>query len=147
MYSHKNNTVKISHSESWEFSSYPPVKFVVFLKSRVYYSRVHILFLYVCKQIFRRSKVRISQKVKVAIMRNLRDTIFYMRTDVLQDWSVIKRPTEGSTRTTSGQTSTTSGKTSTTSTTSGRASAMSDQTSFASITSHKTGSAIINTLN
>ena len=116
--------MKISHSESWEFSSYPPVKFVFFLKSRVYYSRVHILlFLYVCKQIFRRSKVRISQRVKVAIMRNLRDTIFYMRTDVLQDWSVIKRPTEGSTRTTSGQTSTTSGKTSTTSTTSGRASA------------------------
>ena len=34
------------------------------------------MFLYVCKEIFRISKVRISPKVKVVTMRNLRYTIF-----------------------------------------------------------------------
>ena len=36
------------------------------------------MFLYVCKQTFRISKVCISQKVKGVIMRNLRGTIFFM---------------------------------------------------------------------
>ena len=46
------------------------------------------MFLYVCKQTFRISKVRISQKVKGVIMRNLRGTIFYMKTNVLQDFHI-----------------------------------------------------------
>ena len=37
------------------------------------------MFLYVCKQTFRKSKVRISQKVKGVIMRNLCKTIFIWR--------------------------------------------------------------------
>ena len=43
------------------------------------------MFLNVCKQIFHISKVRISQKVKRDIMLNLRDTIFYIKANVLQD--------------------------------------------------------------
>ena len=39
-------------------------------------------------QIFRISKERISQKGKGVILRNLRDTIFYMRTNVLQDFHI-----------------------------------------------------------
>ena len=34
------------------------------------------------------SKVGISQKVKGVIMPNLRDTIFYMKTNVLQDFHI-----------------------------------------------------------
>ena len=34
------------------------------------------------------SKVRISQKRKDVMMRNLRDTIFYMKTDVWQDFHI-----------------------------------------------------------
>ena len=33
-------------------------------------------------------KVRISQKMKGVIMRNLRDTIFYMKMNVLQDFRI-----------------------------------------------------------
>ena len=44
--------------------------------------------MYVYKQIFRIFKVRLSQKVKGAIMRNLRDTIFYMKSNVLQDFHI-----------------------------------------------------------
>ena len=44
--------------------------------------------MYVYKQIFRISKVRLSQKVKGVIMCNLRDTIFCMNTDVLQDFHI-----------------------------------------------------------
>ena len=39
-------------------------------------------------QIFRISKECISQKGKGVILRNLRDTIFYMRTNVLQDFHI-----------------------------------------------------------
>ena len=39
-------------------------------------------------QIFRISKERISQKVKGVILRNLCDTIFCMRTNVLQDFHI-----------------------------------------------------------
>ena len=39
---YENNTLKNLHSQLQEFSSYSPVKFVYFLKSR-------LLFLYVCK--------------------------------------------------------------------------------------------------
>ena len=46
------------------------------------------MFLYVCKQIFRKSKVKISQKVKGVIMCNQRDIIFYMKTNVLQDFYI-----------------------------------------------------------
>ena len=43
------------------------------------------MFLYVCKQTFCISKVRISQKVKDVIISNQRDRIFYMKTNVLQE--------------------------------------------------------------
>ena len=46
------------------------------------------MFLYVSKQIFRKSKVQISQKVKGVIMCNQRDIIFYMKTNVLQDFYI-----------------------------------------------------------
>ena len=46
------------------------------------------MFLHVCKQTFRISRVRISQKVIVGIMYNVRDAIFYMKTNVLQDFHV-----------------------------------------------------------
>ena len=42
------------------------------------------MFLYVWKQTFRTSKMRISQKGKGVIMRNLHDTNFYMKINVLQ---------------------------------------------------------------
>ena len=44
--------------------------------------------MYVCKQTFRIFKVCISQKVKCAIMRNLRGAIFCMKTNVLQDFYI-----------------------------------------------------------
>ena len=47
--------------------------------------------MYVCKQTFLISKVYISQKVKGVIMRNLRGTIFCMRTNVLQDFYICIR--------------------------------------------------------
>ena len=47
--------------------------------------------MYVCKQTFRIFKVRISQKVKCAIMRNLRGAIFCMKTNVLQDFYICIR--------------------------------------------------------
>ena len=46
------------------------------------------MFLYVCEQTFRKSKVRIFQKVNDVIMRNLCDTIFYLKTNVLQDFHI-----------------------------------------------------------
>ena len=46
------------------------------------------MFLHVCKQTFRISKVHISQKVKGVTMRNLRGTIFHMKTNVLQDFHI-----------------------------------------------------------
>ena len=46
------------------------------------------MFLYVCKQTFRKSKVRIFQEMKGIIMRNLRVTIFYIKTNVLQDFRI-----------------------------------------------------------
>ena len=49
------------------------------------------MFLYVCKQTFCKSKVRMSQKVKGVIMRNLRDTVFYMKTNVLQYFHICIR--------------------------------------------------------
>ena len=64
----------MSHPESKEFSSYSSVKIVFFLKSRLL-KRI-LFFLYVCKQTFRMFKVRISEKVKGVIMRNLRCTFF-----------------------------------------------------------------------
>ena len=42
------------------------------------------MFLYVCKQTFHISKVRIFQKVKGVIIRNLRDTVFYRKNNVLK---------------------------------------------------------------
>ena len=47
--------------------------------------------MYVRKQTFLISKVYISQKVKGVIMRNLRGTIFCMRTNVLQDCYICIR--------------------------------------------------------
>ena len=44
------------------------------------------MFLYVCKQTFHISKVCISQRVKGVIMRNLCDTVFYIKTNVLQNF-------------------------------------------------------------
>ena len=79
--SYKYHILKISHSESLEFSSYSLVKFLFFSKSIS-------LFLYICQQKFRISKVRISQKTKGVITRNLRDTIFSMKTNVLQDFHI-----------------------------------------------------------
>ena len=46
------------------------------------------MFLYVCKQTFRKSKVRIFQKVKGVLMSNLWDIIFYMKANVLQDFHI-----------------------------------------------------------
>ena len=46
------------------------------------------MFLYVCKQTFHISKVRISQKGKGVMMRNLRGTVFYMKTNELQDFHI-----------------------------------------------------------
>ena len=62
--SFRNTTLKISHSLSLECSSYLPVKFVFYLKSKKHIQ----LFLYVCKQTFHVSWVRVSQKVKGGIM-------------------------------------------------------------------------------
>ena len=42
------------------------------------------------------SKVRISQKVKGAIMRSLRGTVFYMKMNILQDFCIcISAPLTG----------------------------------------------------
>ena len=46
------------------------------------------MFLYVCKQTFRKSKLRISQKVKGVIMCNLCGTFFYVMTNVFQDFHI-----------------------------------------------------------
>ena len=43
-----------------------------------------LLFLYICKQTFRMSRVRISQGMKGITMRNLRDSGFYVKTNILQ---------------------------------------------------------------
>ena len=80
--------MKISHSESYEFSSYSPVKFVFFLKSRLLFSVFYYYFCMFCKQTFRIFKVRISKKVEGVIMRNLRVTFFYMKANVLQDFHI-----------------------------------------------------------
>ena len=46
------------------------------------------MFLYVCKRAFRISKVWISQRVKGVIMRNLCVTVFYIKTNVLQNFHI-----------------------------------------------------------
>ena len=43
-----------------------------------------LLLLYICKQVFRMSKERISQGMEGVIVRNLRDSGFYVKTNVLQ---------------------------------------------------------------
>ena len=47
--SYKNNTLKISHSESQEFSSYLPVKFVNFLKSRLIFNIFYCFWMFINK--------------------------------------------------------------------------------------------------
>ena len=46
------------------------------------------MFLYVCKQKFRKSKLRIFQEMKGVIMRNLCGTVFNIKTNVLQDFRI-----------------------------------------------------------
>ena len=46
------------------------------------------MFLYVCKHTFHIIKVRISEKLKVVVMRNLSGAIFYMKTDILQNFHI-----------------------------------------------------------
>ena len=49
LYSYKNNTIKISHSESQGFLKYLPVKFVNFLKSRLIFNIVYCFWVFVNK--------------------------------------------------------------------------------------------------
>ena len=66
----------------------------IFLKSRLLFNAIYCFCMFV-KNIHI-SKVHISQKVKDVIMRNLRDTIFYMKTNVLQDFCIcISVPLKG----------------------------------------------------
>ena len=58
--SYKNNTLKISHSWSYEFPSYLPVKFVFFLKSRLLFSVFYCFCVFVNKH-FIISGVHISK--------------------------------------------------------------------------------------
>ena len=44
--------------------------------------------MYVCKQTFQISRVRISQKAKGVIMRNLRNVVFYVKTKILTDFHI-----------------------------------------------------------
>ena len=44
--------------------------------------------MYLCKQIFHVSPVRISQKAKGAMMRSLRHIIFYVKTKILTDFHI-----------------------------------------------------------
>ena len=48
-YSYKNNTLKISHSKSEEFSSYLPLRFVHFLKSRLIFNIIYCFLMFVNK--------------------------------------------------------------------------------------------------
>ena len=90
LWSYENNILNILHFENQEFSSYSPLKFVFFLKLVFFLKSTFNVFycFYVYKQIFGISEVRIFQKVKAVIMRNLRDTIFYMETNALQHFHI-----------------------------------------------------------
>ena len=68
-----------------------PGKFVVFLKSRLIFNVFCSLCMPVNKHFAYLFKVRIYQKVKCAIMRNLRGAIFCMKTNVLQDFYICIR--------------------------------------------------------
>ena len=84
--SHNNNTLKIPLSESYEFSSYLPVKVGNCLKNRLIFI-LFLLYLNVCKQTFHVSHVRISQNVKCILLRNLRYIIFMRRR---RCWRIFK---------------------------------------------------------
>ena len=62
-------------------------KVCIFLQSRLLFNAFYCFCMFV-KNISQISQVRISQKMKCVIMRNLRDTIFYMKTNVLQDFLI-----------------------------------------------------------
>ena len=70
---YKNNTLKISHSYTYKFSSYLPGKFEFFLT----YSIVSVCLWY----IFHISRLRISQKVNSVAY------CFYMKTKILADFN------------------------------------------------------------
>ena len=60
------------------------LEFVLFLQSRLIFNVFSCFYMFgnhLCKQTFFISKVRVSQKVKGAVMRNLRDTVFYIKTN------------------------------------------------------------------
>ena len=70
VHSYKNNTLNISHSYYWEFFSHEVCKFVKKHIARLMFNIV--IFLNDWKQTFHISHVRISQKVKEILKRNLR---------------------------------------------------------------------------
>ena len=49
------------------------------------------MYLYLCKQTFHIAPVRVTQKAKGVIMRNLRDIILYVKTKILIDFHICIR--------------------------------------------------------
>ena len=75
--SSKNDTPEISHYCSQQLSSYSPVKFAFFLKSRLL-QRI-LLFMYICKQTFRNLYGWITREF-LALRRNFLKPNFWNRT-------------------------------------------------------------------
>ena len=71
--SSKNDTPEISHYCSQQLSSYSPVKFAFFLKSRLL-QRI-LLFMYICKQTFRNLYGWITREFLALRRRNFQDFI------------------------------------------------------------------------
>ena len=86
--SRKNNTLKILHSESLEFSSYSPLKFVFFLKSRLLFNVLYCFCMFVNKHFanlkcsYENCYNEMCYKVQSAW------SYFYTKKNVLQDFHI-----------------------------------------------------------
>ena len=86
----QNNTLKISHSSSYKFSNYLPVKFVNFLKSRPIFNMFYVLLLLnVGKQTFDKSHVRMNiSKSKRCFNLKSSTYYFHVKKKILADFQI-----------------------------------------------------------
>ena len=82
--SYKSNILKFWHSESKEFSSYSPVNFEYFFKSRLIFNVFHCFYMFVNKHFAYLKWAYLKKWMKCVIMRNLLN----IKTNVLQDFHI-----------------------------------------------------------
>ena len=82
----KYNTLKISYSQSYEFSSYLPVKFVFFLESRLFFNIFYCSCMFANKKNFSQT-IRLNNSIILRIKNvKLSGYYFFMNTNTKGDF-------------------------------------------------------------